>query len=60
MQVVSYFFAMYCTKHSTNFQSGKFVQPPTRSLDSPYTEYGIPHFHIEHCLNRLPHEYIYT
>ena len=35
------------------FQSGKFVQLPTRLLDSPYTEHGNFHFHIEHRLNRL-------
>ena len=59
MQVVPYSF---CTvqKNSTIFQSGKFVQPPTRSQDSPYTEHGTPHFHTEHRLNRLPHEYINT
>ena len=49
-----------CTKNSTIFQSGKFVQPPTRSLDSPYTKHGTPHFHTEHRLNWLLHEYINT
>ena len=33
---------------------------PTRSLDSPYTEHGNPHFHTKHRLNWLPHEYINT
>jgi hypothetical protein len=47
-------------KKFTIFQSGKFVQPPTRSLYSPYTKHGIPHFHLKHRLNRLPHEYIHT
>jgi hypothetical protein len=59
MQVVSYFF-LPCTKNSTMFESEKFVQSPTRSLDSPYTEHGIPHFHTEHRLNRSPHEYSNT
>ena len=45
-----------CTKNSPIFQNGKFVKPPTRSLDSPYTEHGNPHFHTEHHLNRLAHE----
>jgi hypothetical protein len=53
MQVVSYVFLPY-TKNSSIFQSGKFVQPLTRSLASPYTEHGTPHFHTEHRLNRLP------
>jgi hypothetical protein len=47
MQVVSYFSAMY--KKFIIFRSGRFVQPPTRSLDSPYTKHGTPHFHTEHC-----------
>jgi hypothetical protein len=54
------FFFGLVQKNSTNFQSGKFVQPPTRSLDSPYTEHGTPHFHTEPCLNRFSHEYINT
>ena len=58
MQVVSYSFALY--KNSTIFQSGRFVQPPTRSLDFFYTEHGTPHFRTEHHLNQLPHEYINT
>jgi len=48
------------TKNATIFQSGKFVQLPTCSLDSPYTKHDNPHFHVEHCLNRLPYEYINT
>ena len=40
------------------FQSGKFVEPPTRSLGSPYTEHGTPHSHTKHHLNQLTHEYI--
>jgi hypothetical protein len=40
------------------FKVESFVQPPTHSL--PYTEHGTPHFHTEHHLNRLPHEYIST
>ena len=59
MQVVSCFFALY-KKNSTVFESRKFVQPPTHSLDSPYTEHDTLHFHPEHLLNRLPHEYINT
>ena len=55
-------FIFFCLvqKTSTVFQSGKFVQTPTRSLDSPYTEYGTLHFHTERRLNQLPHEYINT
>jgi hypothetical protein len=49
---------LVCTKNSTIFQSGEFVQPSTRSLDSPYTEHGTLPFHPEHRLNRLPHEYM--
>ena len=56
MQVVSYFFVLY--KKCYNFLKWKVVQAPTRSLDSPYTEYTILHFHTKHHLNRLPHEYI--
>ena len=56
MQVVSYFCSMQ--KHSTIFQSGKFVNPPTRSLDSPYTEHGNPQSHTSHHQNWLIHEYI--
>jgi len=48
------------TKNATIFQSEKFVQPPTRSLDSPYTKHGNLHFHTEHHLNPLPYEYINT
>jgi hypothetical protein len=58
MQVVSYFFTLYKTFHK--FQSRKFVQPLTRSLESPYTKHGTLHFHTEHPLNWLPHEYINT
>ena len=58
MQVVSYFFALY--KKHYNFSKWKVVQPPTHSLDSPYTEHSNPHFHSEYRLNRLPHEYINT
>jgi hypothetical protein len=58
MQVVSFFFP--CTKNSTISQSGKFVKPPTHSLDSPYTEHGTSHFHTKHHLSRLPHEYTNT
>ena len=57
MQVVLYFFALY---KCYNFLKWKVVQPPPRSLDSPYTEHGSPHFHIEHHLNWLTHEYINT
>jgi hypothetical protein len=35
--IVSFFFALY-KKSSTIFQSEKFVQPPTRSLDSSVDE----------------------
>ena len=59
MQVVSYFSTLYKKKFII-FQSGKFVQPPTRSLGSPYTEHGTPQFHTKHRLNRLPHECINT
>jgi hypothetical protein len=59
MQVVSYIFCLV-QKNSTIFESGQFVQPPTRSLNSSYIEDGTPHFHIEHRLNWLPHEYINT
>ena len=45
------------TKNATIFQSEKLSKPPTCSLDSPYTEHGIPHSHTERRLNRLPHEY---
>ena len=58
MQVVSYFSALY--KKCYKISKWKVVKPPTRSLDSPYTEHGNPHFHTEHRLNRLPHEYINT
>ena len=58
MQVVSCFSALY--KKFYNFSKWKAIKPPTRSLDSPYLEHGNPHFHIEHRLNRLPHEYINT
>ena len=58
MQVVPYFLPY--TKNATIFQSGKFVQNSTRSLDSPYTKHGNPHFHTKHRLNQLPHEYINT
>ena len=56
MQVVSCFFALYqkCLK----FSKWKVVKTPTRSLDSPYTEHGNPHFHTKHRLNRSLHEYI--
>ena len=60
MKNASCFNFLPCTKNFTIFESGKFVQPPTHSLDSPYTEHGTPHFHTKHCLNRLPHEYINT
>jgi hypothetical protein len=40
------------------FQSGKFVKSPTWSVDSFEIEHGSAHFHIEHHLNRLSHEYI--
>ena len=43
MQVVAYFSALY--KKCYNFSKWKVVQPPTRSLDSPYTEHGTLHFH---------------
>ena len=58
MQVVSYFSAL--CKKCYNVLKWKVVQPPTRSLDSAYTEHGNPHFRTEHCLNRLSHEYINT
>jgi hypothetical protein len=57
MQVVSYFSALY-QKNATIFSKWKVVKHPTRSLDSPYTKHGNPHFHTEPHLNRLPHEYI--
>ena len=56
MQVVSYFFALY--KKFYNFSKWKVVKPPTRSLDSPYTEHGNPRFYTKHHLNWLTHEYI--
>ena len=56
MQVVSNFSALY--KKCYNFSKWNVVKPPTRSLDSPYTEHSNPHFHTEHHLNRSPHEYI--
>jgi hypothetical protein len=55
MQVVSYFSTLY--KKRNNFSKWKFVKPPTRSLDSPYTKHGNPHFHTEYRLNWLSHEY---
>ena len=58
MQVVSYFPAPY--KKYYNFSKWKVVKPPTRSLDSSYTEHGNPNFYTEHHLNRLPREYIKT
>ena len=58
MLVVSYFSAL--CKKCYNFSKWKVVQTPTRSLDSPYTEHGNLHFHMEHRLNWLPHEYINT
>ena len=42
-----------------NFSKWKVVKSSTRSLDSPYTEHGYPHFHKEYRLNRSPHEYIH-
>ena len=59
MQVVSCFLCLV-QKKSQFFKVESFVQPPTRSLDSPYIEHGTPHFHTEHRLNRLPREYINT
>jgi hypothetical protein len=47
-------------KKCYNFSKWKVINPPTRSLNSPYTEHNNPHFHTEHCLNQLPHEYINT
>ena len=58
LQVVSNFSTLY--KNCYNFSKWKVVKPPTRSLDSSYTEHGNPHLHTEHCLNRLSHEYIDT
>ena len=58
MQVVSYFSVLY--KICYNFSKWKVVKLATRSLDSPYTEHGNPHFHAEHRLHQLPHEYINT
>ena len=58
MQVVSYFSALY--QNFYNFSKWKVAKSCTRSLDSPYTEHGNPHFHTEHDLNRLPREYINT
>ena len=57
MQVVLYLCSLQIT-NSTIFQSGKFGTPPTHSLDSPYTEHSNAHFHTDHHLNQLPHEYI--
>ena len=59
MQVVSYFSALY-VKNAMIFPKWKVVQIPTHSLDSPYTKHDNPHFHTEHRLNQLPHEYINT
>ena len=53
-------FILPYTKKCHNFSKWKVVQPPPRSLDSPYTEHGNPHFHTEHRLNQLPHEHINT
>ena len=58
MQVVSYIIYFLEKKIPTIFESGKFIKPPTCSLDSPYTEQGNPYFHTEHHLNHLTHEYI--
>ena len=58
MQVVSYSSALY--KKCYNFSKWKVVQPPTCSLDSPYTEHDNLHFHTKHRLNRLPYKYINT
>ena len=55
MQVVSCFSALY--KKIYGFSKLKAVKLPTRSLDSSYAKYGDPHFHTEHRLNRLSHEY---
>ena len=59
MQVVSYVSTLYKKKYYI-FSKWKVVQPPTCSLDSPYTKHGNLHFHTEYRLNRLPHEYINT
>ena len=56
MQVVPYFTVLY--RKCCNFPKWKVVQPPSRSLDSPYTEHGSPHYRTKHRLNRLPHKYI--
>ena len=58
MQVVSYFFVLY--KKCYNFSKWKVVQPPTRSLDSPYIEHGNMQLHTEYRLNWSLHEYINT
>ena len=58
MQVILYFSNLY--KKCYNFSKWKVVKPSTRSLDSPYTKHGNPHFHTKHHLNRLPHECINT
>ena len=58
MQGVSYFYALY--KKMLQFLKVESCHFSTRSLDSPYTEHGTPHFHAEYHLNRLPHECINT
>ena len=54
------FFMPYTKKNATFFSKWKVVRPLTQTLDSPYTKHGNPHFHTEHRLNWLPHEYINT
>ena len=63
MQVVScrsalYQFLFLFFLNATIFQSGKFVQLPTRSLDFSYTKHDDPHFHKVRRRNRLLCEYI--
>ena len=54
-------FIFFCPiQKMLQFFKVEVVQPTTCLLDSPYTEHGTPHFHTEHRLNRLPHEYINT
>jgi hypothetical protein len=55
MQVLLYFCPI-----QKMLKKWKVVKPPTLSLDSPYTKHSNPHFHTEHRLNWLPHEYINT
>jgi len=59
MQVVSYLSAQY-KKMLQFFKVESLFNPLTCALDSPYTKHDNLHFHTEHHLNWLPHEYINT